>query len=85
MDGKELTKPTPTERFLTALKEYAQTEFPGQSVIVSEWAAILYVEAIDQQGNPDNNYLYVTSPRSSWHSLRGLGQTLADHIYRQRT
>jgi hypothetical protein len=83
--GKEVAIMTPEEKFVAAMKEYAQSQtYAGRNVIVTDYAAVLYVEEFEPSGEITSSYLHLTAKRSSWHSLRGLVQTLADYVYRQK-
>ena len=76
--------PTPEETFVAALKAYAESStYAKRNVVISEWAAVLYVEEFKPSGEIETGYLHITSKRSSWHALRGLVGTLSDHVYRQ--
>lgn len=79
--GKDLAILTPKQKLMNALKDYAQTECDGRNIVVTDWAAVLFVEEF-RGGEIIPSYMHLTSGRSSWHSLRGLVSTLADHVYR---
>jgi hypothetical protein len=72
MQDKEITQRTPDEVLLAALSEYARATQGGRNVIVSEWAAVLFVEEFQQDGTIDRSYLHLTSDRSTPHGLKGL-------------
>jgi hypothetical protein len=82
MPTNEIVHRTPDEALLAALADYARATQGGGNVVVSEWAAVLFVEEFLPDGTLERNYLHLTSERSTPHGLKGLVGKLSDYVYR---
>ena len=83
-EGGELARLTPEQKLAHALKEYAQATTNGTSVVVTDWAAVLYLEEVEPDGSLSPRYCHLVSRKSSQHALRGLVLTLVEYIARLR-
>jgi hypothetical protein len=82
MHSNETTQRTPDEVLVEALADYARAKQGGRNIVVSEWAAVLFVEEFHPDGTLDRSYLHLTSERSTPHGLKGLVGKLSDYVYK---
>lgn len=81
--GGEIARLSPQEVFVNALKAYAEATTNTGSVVVTDWAAVLYVEEIQPDGTLSPRYLHLVSRKSSPHALYGLVQRLWAYVQRE--